>query len=161
AFAVARLRAAGAVLFGKTNLYELGMGPSGINPHHGVARNPYHPEHDTGGSSSGSAAAVAAGVVPIALGTDSGGSVRVPADLCGVASLKPTFGRIPTDGVRMAFWSLGHCGLIGATVRDVHLALAITEGQCASTSLPSLGSLPRQGSLRIGVCESWWRGAKT
>src|SRR6185503_3475802 len=79
ALAVARLRSAGAILLGKANLHELGMAPSGINPHHGTARNPYDPARDTGGSSSGSAAAVAAGLTPIALGTDAGGSVRVPA----------------------------------------------------------------------------------
>ena len=88
ALSVARLRAAGAVIFGKTNMHELGMQPSGINPWHGTARNPYDPERDTGGSSSGSGACVGMGLVPVALGTDSGGSVRIPAAHNGVRRLE-------------------------------------------------------------------------
>ncbi|KAL0378208.1 UNVERIFIED_CONTAM: Fatty acid amide hydrolase [Sesamum radiatum] len=95
---VSRLRACGAIIVGKTNMHELGAGVSGINPHYGAARNPYNRSKITGGSSSGSAAVVAAGLCPVALGVDGGGSVRLPAALCGVVGLKPTFARVPHDG---------------------------------------------------------------
>ena len=91
---VAKLRGAGALLLGKTNMHEIGLGVTGQNPHHGTPRNPYHPDHYTGGSSSGSAAAVAAGLCPVAIGADGGGSIRIPAAFCGVVGLKPTFGRV-------------------------------------------------------------------
>ncbi|KAL0449865.1 UNVERIFIED_CONTAM: Fatty acid amide hydrolase [Sesamum latifolium] len=95
---VSRLRACGAIIVGKTNMHELGAGISGINPHYGAARNPYNRSKITGGSSSGSAAVVAAGLCPVALGVDGGGSVRLPAALCGVVGLKPTFARVPHEG---------------------------------------------------------------
>src|SRR5262249_26793888 len=86
----APLKAAGAILLGKTNLHEFGMGPTNLNPHYGHTRNPWDPNRVPGGSSGGSAAAVAAGMAPAALGTDAGGSVRIPAALCGVVGLKGT-----------------------------------------------------------------------
>jgi Asp-tRNA(Asn)/Glu-tRNA(Gln) amidotransferase A subunit family amidase len=152
ALVVSRLREAGAVLFGKTNMHELGMAPSGLNPHHGTARNPYDPGRDTGGSSSGSAAAVASGVVPIALGNDGGGSLRVPASHCGVASIKGTFGRVPTDGVSVLCWSLEHSGPIGATVDDVVAAFRVITGE--EMILPEVGGDHRP--LVIGFCPAWW-----
>lgn len=152
ALAVARLRAAGAILFGKTHMTELGMFPSGMNPWYGAARNPYDPTRETGGSSSGSAAAVAMGLLPLSLGSDSGGSVRVPAALTGVVGLKPTFDRVPTCGMAPLGWSLGHAGPIGATVADVVTGLAVLSG--APLTLPEL---PRP--LRIGVCPRLWQGA--
>jgi Asp-tRNA(Asn)/Glu-tRNA(Gln) amidotransferase A subunit family amidase len=152
ALTVARLRAAGAVIFGKTNMHEFGVAPSGVNVHHGTARNPYDPARDTGGSSSGSGAAVAAGIVPLALGNDGGGSVRIPGALCGVPSLKATFDRIPTKGVALLCWSLEHTGPIAATVEDVRLAFAVLTGEPAE--LPALPS-----PLRLGVCDAWWQGA--
>ncbi|KAM3293515.1 hypothetical protein ACQJBY_036834 [Aegilops geniculata] len=97
---VAQLRACGAVLAGKTNMHELGAGTSGINPHHGSTRNPYHTARVSGGSSGGSAAAVCAGLCPVALGADGGGSVRMPAALCGVVGFKPTAGRLSNSGCR-------------------------------------------------------------
>src|SRR6185503_5979208 len=90
---VARLRAAGALFVGKLNMQEVGLGITGVNPHHGTPRNPHHPDRITGGSSSGSAAAVAAGLCPIAISADAGGSIRIPSSLCGTVGLKPTFGR--------------------------------------------------------------------
>jgi Asp-tRNA(Asn)/Glu-tRNA(Gln) amidotransferase A subunit family amidase len=155
ALAVARLRSAGAVLFGKTNMHELGMGPSGLNSTHGAARNPFDPARDTGGSSSGSAAAIASGLVPLALGNDVGGSVRVPASLCGIASLKGTFGRVPTEGVSIISWSLEHSGPMGATVADVLTGLSAVTSE--AVELPALAS--RSGPLRIGICEAWWSAA--
>ena len=105
---VARLRAAGAIIVGITNMHEIGIGTSGHNPWTGSARNPYNTSHLTGGSSSGSASAVAAGIVPISLAADGGGSIRIPAALCGVIGLKPTFGRVPCDA-DLAF-TVGHAG---------------------------------------------------
>ncbi|KAH0628673.1 hypothetical protein JD844_010085 [Phrynosoma platyrhinos] len=95
-----KLREAGAIIIGVSNMHELGIGTTGCNPnrYHGTARNPYNPQHFTGGSSSGSAAAVASGLCPLALGTDGGGSVRIPASFCGIVGLKGTFGRISAYG---------------------------------------------------------------
>lgn len=152
ALAVARLRQAGAILFGKTNMHEFGVAPSGINIHHGAARNPYDPARDTGGSSSGSGAAVASGLVPIALGNDGGGSIRVPAALCGVAGIKGTWDRVPTDGVPLLCWSLEHAGPLGATVEDVCACFGVITGE--DVTLP-----PVPSPLRVGVCESWWEPA--
>jgi Asp-tRNA(Asn)/Glu-tRNA(Gln) amidotransferase A subunit family amidase len=149
---VARLRAAGAVIFGKTNMHELGMQPSGINPWHGTARNPYDPERDTGGSSSGSGACVGMGLTPVALGTDSGGSVRIPAAHNGVVGLKGTFGRVPLDGMPVLYWSLEHAGPLAATVADTLLTLDIISDE--RLTLPDL---PRP--LRIGICDRWWQWA--
>ncbi len=125
---VARLRAAGALILGKTHMHEIGIEPTGYNQHHGQARNPYHPDHDTGGSSSGSAAVVAAGLVPLAVGADGGGSIRIPAAFCGVVGLKPTFGRVSTAGSFPLAWTVGHLGPIGATVEDVAVGYRIMAG---------------------------------
>lgn len=88
---MARLRALGALIIGKTNMHEIGIGTTGHNPHYGAPRNPFNLRHYPGGSSSGSAIAVATGLVPLAMGGDGGGSIRIPAALCGVVGLKPTF----------------------------------------------------------------------
>ncbi len=128
ATAVARLRAAGALLIGKANMHEIGINPNGANAHYGAARNPYDPAHDSGGSSSGPAVAVAAGLCPIALGADGGGSIRIPASLCGVVGLKPTFGRISEHGAAPLDWSVAHLGPLGATVEDVALAYGLMAG---------------------------------
>ena len=125
---VARLRAAGAVLIGKTNMHEIGMGVTGLNPHHGACRNPYDPAHATGGSSSGPAAAVAAGLCPVAIGADGGGSIRIPAALCGIVGLKPTFGRVSEHGAAPLCWSVAHVGPMAATVRDTALGYALVAG---------------------------------
>ena len=102
ATAVARLRAAGALLIGKANMHEIGINPNGCNAHYGPARNPYDPTRDSGGSSSGPAVAVAAGLCPVSLGADGGGSIRIPASLCGLVGLKPTFGRVSEFGAGAA-----------------------------------------------------------
>jgi Asp-tRNA(Asn)/Glu-tRNA(Gln) amidotransferase A subunit family amidase len=116
---VSRLRQAGAIIFGKTALHEIGLGGTGINPNQKTSRNPYDLGRMTGGSSSGSAAAVGAGLCPVALGSDAGGSIRIPASLCGIYGLKPTFGRIPTHGGDLLAWSLDHIGPLGASVQDL------------------------------------------
>ena len=118
---VARLRAAGAMLIGKLNMHEIGIGVTGINPHHGATRNPYDSDRITGGSSSGSAAAVAAGICPLSVGADGGGSIRIPAGLCGIVGLKATFGRVSEHGAAPLCWSVAHIGPMGASVYDVAL----------------------------------------
>ncbi|NPA31059.1 MAG: amidase, partial [Chloroflexi bacterium] len=107
---VARLRALGALIVGKTNMHEGGIGVTGHNVHYGTARNPYAPEHYPGGSSSGSAVAVVAGLVPAALGGDAGGSIRVPAAFSGGVGLKPTFGRVSRHSSEPLDWSVAHLG---------------------------------------------------
>lgn len=125
---VARLRSAGALLYGKLNMHEIGLGVTGLNPHHGPARNPYDPTRATGGSSSGVAASVAAGLNPIAVGADGGGSIRIPASLCGVVGLKATFGRISEHGAAPLCWSVAHVGPLAQDVRDCALAYAVMAG---------------------------------
>lgn len=116
---VGRLRRAGAAIVGKTALHEIALGTSGINRYEGTPRNPRDPSRICGGSSSGSAACVAEGSAAIALGTDTGGSVRIPAALCGVVGFKPRFGRLPTTGVLPLAPSLDHVGVIGADAVSV------------------------------------------
>ncbi|MFI5265853.1 MAG: amidase [Chloroflexota bacterium] len=140
-----RLKAGGAVIIGKTNLHEFAFGPSGDVSHFGPARNPHNTEHIPGGSSSGSGAAVAAGICPVALGTDTGGSIRIPASLCGIVGLKPTYGRVSTRGVIPLSWSLDHIGPMTSTVEDAGLALSVFS----DFSMPSL-ELGRQA--HVGVC---------
>ncbi len=96
--AVVRLKLSGGVIMGKTNTHEIALGVTGVNPHYGTVKNPWDVSRITGGSSSGSAAAVASGMCLAAIGTDTGGSIRIPAALCGVVGLKPTYGRVSTRG---------------------------------------------------------------
>lgn len=128
AFVVEKLKEAGALLIGKTNTHEIALGLTGINPHTGPVRNPHDPTRITGGSSSGSAAAVAAGMVLGALGTDTGGSIRVPSALCGVVGFKPTFGRVSVRGVLPLSWNLDHVGPIAKTVEDAALLYQVIAG---------------------------------
>ncbi len=128
AAAVERLRAAGAVIVGKTRLSEFAYWPGSTNPHYGPTPNPRDPTRDAGGSSSGSAAAVARGMVYAALGTDTGGSIRIPAALCGVVGLKPTFGRASLFGCAPLAWSLDHVGPLARSVEDAALVLAAIAG---------------------------------
>ena len=128
ATSVARLRSAGALMVGKTNMHEIGLGVTGLNIHYGTTRNPHHLDHYPGGSSSGSAAAVAAGLSPIALGCDGGGSIRIPASLCGVVGLKTTWGRISTAGSAPLHWSIGSVGPITSTASDAAIAYSFLAG---------------------------------
>ncbi len=164
---VARLRAAGALLIGKANMHEVGIGVTGLNPHHGAARNPYDPTRVTGGSSSGSAAAVAAGLCPISVGADGGGSVRTPASLCGVVGLKATWGRISEHGAAPLCWHVAHVGPLGATVADTAAAYAVMAGPDAhdpwslKQPAPHLDGL-EQGDLtglNLGIYRPWFDDA--
>jgi aspartyl-tRNA(Asn)/glutamyl-tRNA(Gln) amidotransferase subunit A len=121
ATAVARLRQAGAVLLGKTNLHEFAYGVSNSNPFFGIARNPWDPTRIPGGSSGGSAIAVVAGLCAGSLGTDTGGSIRIPAALCGCVGLKPSYGTVPVNGVLALGPSLDHVGPITRSVADARL----------------------------------------
>ncbi|MCX6005955.1 MAG: amidase [Chloroflexi bacterium] len=125
---VARLRAAGALLLGKANMHEIGINPDGLNVNFGSTRNPFNPKYDTGGSSSGPATAVSAGICPFAVGADGGGSIRVPAALCGIVGLKPTFGRLSEFGAAPLCWSVAHVGPLAATVEDTAISYACMAG---------------------------------
>jgi aspartyl-tRNA(Asn)/glutamyl-tRNA(Gln) amidotransferase subunit A len=128
AIAVLKLKLAGAVILGKTNTHEIALGVTGVNPHFGAVRNPWKTTCITGGSSSGSAAAVISGMCLAALGTDTGGSIRIPASLCGVVGLKPTYGRVSTRGVFPLSWNLDHVGPLARTVRDAAILLQVIAG---------------------------------
>jgi aspartyl-tRNA(Asn)/glutamyl-tRNA(Gln) amidotransferase subunit A len=158
ATAVARLAAAGATLLGKTNQDEFAMGSSNENSAFGPVRNPWDRARVPGGSSGGSAAAVAAGLAPWALGTDTGGSIRQPAALCGVVGLKPTYGAVSRYGMIAFASSLDQAGPLTRDVRDAALMLShmIGHDPCDATSLrfPHEIALPRADTLsgvRLGV----------
>ena len=125
---IERLFSAGAILLGKLNMHEFAYGTTSVNPHYGAVRNPWDRERITGGSSGGSAAALACSFAPLTLGTDTGGSIRIPAALCGIAGLKPTYGRISRYGVYPLCWSLDHPGPMAKSVADLALAMNILAG---------------------------------
>ena len=137
ALCVQRLREAGAVIVGKTLTHEFAYGPTGDRSFQGAARNPWDARCITGGSSAGSAAAVASGMVPLALGTDTGGSIRIPAALCGVVGFKPTFAAVPLEGVFPLSSSLDHVGPIANCVEDARLLFEVLVGRaCAPVHNP-------------------------
>lgn len=150
-----RLLASGAVIVGKTHMVEFALGAWGANAYMGAPRNPWgRAEHLTpGGSSSGSAVAVASGMVPLAVGTDTGASVRVPAALCGITGLKPTIGRLRGDGVVPLSTTFDSVGLLSQTAEDAALAFAVLAGD--ERSYPQAerlsGQQPSLGGLRVGV----------
>jgi aspartyl-tRNA(Asn)/glutamyl-tRNA(Gln) amidotransferase subunit A len=164
ATAVERLTAAGAVLVGCLNMDEYAYGFSTENAHYGPTRNPHDPTRIAGGSSGGSAAAVAAGLTPITLGSDTNGSIRVPASLCGVYGLKPTFGRLSRRGVRPFVHSLDHVGPFARTVEDLALAYDAMQGpdprDPAATDRPADAAAARLAEaparLRVGVLGGWF-----
>jgi aspartyl-tRNA(Asn)/glutamyl-tRNA(Gln) amidotransferase subunit A len=164
AFAVARLQAAGAVMLGKLNMHELAYGITSANPHFGAVRNPWNSKHSPGGSSGGSGAAVAAGLAFGALGTDTGGSIRIPASFCGTVGLKPTYGRVSRYGVMPLSWSLDHVGPLSNTVRDAALLLNAIAGHDAaddsSSRHPVVDFVPDENcqvrGLRIGFPQNFF-----
>ncbi|HYB90521.1 MAG TPA: amidase [Candidatus Binataceae bacterium] len=137
-----RLAKAGAVLLGKLNLHEFAYGATSANPHWGAVRNPYDFERIPGGSSGGSAAAIAAGTAPATIGTDTGGSIRAPAAFCGCVGLKPTWGRVSRHGVIPLSYTLDHVGPITRTVRDAALMLGVIAGRDAHDSTASRNPVP-------------------
>ncbi|HTE91413.1 MAG TPA: amidase [Terriglobales bacterium] len=161
---VRRLKDAGAVLLGKQNLHEFAYGGSSMVSYYGEVHNPWDPSCIAGGSSGGSAAAVAAGLCYGAIATDTAGSIREPAALCGVVGLKPTYGRVSTRGVIPLSWSLDHVGPIAATVSDAGVILqaiaGFDAGDINSEDVPVAGYVAGLGSrpktLRIGVPRAYF-----
>ncbi|HYL92342.1 MAG TPA: amidase [Alphaproteobacteria bacterium] len=164
---VRRLKSAGAVLLGKLNLHEFAYGGSGLVGHFGPAKNPWNTKHITGGSSSGSAVAVAAGMCFAAIGTDTAGSIRLPAALCGIVGLKPTYGLVSTRGVIPLSWSLDHVGPMARTAADAALMLQTIASYDAknifSRKFPPVfypsAMENRPNALRLGVPRDFWQGA--
>jgi Asp-tRNA(Asn)/Glu-tRNA(Gln) amidotransferase A subunit family amidase len=163
---VERLRAAGAIIVGKTRMSEFAYSPGSNNAHYGPTRNPWNLEHDTGGSSSGSGAAVAAGLVFAALGSDTGGSIRIPGALCGIVGLKPTFGRVSLFGAVTLSWSLDHLGPMTRSVADAAIMLDALSGADPRDprTRPGPSPLPEHqeagvSGLRIGVLSEDGSGA--
>ncbi|MBY2994923.1 amidase [Rhizobium leguminosarum] len=146
ALVVTCLEEAGSVLIGKANQHEFAYGATGENGWSGTTRNPFDVSRLAGGSSGGSAAAVAAGIVPYALGTDTGGSVRAPAALCGVVGFKPSFGRMSLQGVIPYCWSLDHAGIFANNVEDVVLVFEQTT---------SVGQAAVPKNLKVGIVKGW------
>lgn len=128
AFVIQKIKKAGAQIIGKTNTHEIALGVTNNNLRFGACRNPWDTSRIPGGSSGGSAVAVAAGMASAALGTDTGGSIRIPASLCGVTGLKPTYGRVSLRGILPLSWNLDHAGPITQTVEDAALMLQIMGG---------------------------------
>jgi aspartyl-tRNA(Asn)/glutamyl-tRNA(Gln) amidotransferase subunit A len=159
---VERLTRAGAVLVGKLNMHEFAFGTTSVNPHYGAVRNPWDTTRIAGGSSGGSAAAVAASFVMLALGTDTGGSIRIPSALCGVAGLKPTYGRLSRRGVYPLAWSLDHPGPLTKNVADLALAMDVlidesATGHTTRTKAVGLSALRTDlEGLRIGVPDEYY-----
>src|SRR5438034_268299 len=162
--AVARLVAAGAITLGKTNMTELALGPFGDNAHHGHVQNPWRNGHCSGGSSSGSGSAVAAGLALGALGSDTGGSIRLPAACCGIVGLKPTYGRVSRAGAMPLSWSMDHIGPMAWTVRDVAILLQVIAGRDRADETSSRHPVPdylarlEEGvaGLRVGIPEGYF-----
>lgn len=150
---VEALERLGAVVIGKTLPHELGVGIDNNNPHYGPTRNPWDRDRSSGGSSGGSAVAVALGIAPGAIGTDTGGSIRIPAAACGVFGLKPGFGTLPTDGVTPIAWSLDHVGPMAARADDLDILFrAMAMDDLQSQDEPQAGLK----GLRIGVPTSYF-----
>ncbi|KAK1299811.1 Fatty acid amide hydrolase [Acorus calamus] len=162
---VKQLRSCGAILVGKTNMHELGVGTTGINPNYGAARNPYDRNRVCGGSSSGSAAVVGAGLCPVTLGVDGGGSVRMPAALCGVVGFKPTFGRLSHSGVLPLNWTVGMLGVLSGTVEDALIIYAAISGHMSpnqttnllpSICFPVLKSTNSISNIKMAKYNKWF-----
>lgn len=147
AVAVERLLHAGCILLGKTNLHEFAYGPTNINPHYGSVRNPWNQECISGGSSGGSAASVITAQAIASIGTDTGGSIRIPAAACGCVGLKPTHGTIPMDGVIPLSFSLDHIGPLSRCVTDAAILFRVLS----QTDIRKSGAVSFPTSLRKGV----------
>jgi AtzE family amidohydrolase len=160
---VARMNRAGAILVGALNMEELAYGFLTENHHYGITRNPHDRSRGAGGSSGGSAAAVGAGMLPITLGTDTSGSIRVPASLCGVFGLKPTYGRLPRSGTYPFVNSFDHVGPFANSVLGMALAYDAMQGPdaadpaCAQRAVePVAASLALPRGIRVGLLGGWF-----
>lgn len=161
---VERLNEAGSVMIGKTGMHELAYGVTSDNPHFGAIANPWNVECIPGGSSGGSGAAVASGMVAMAMGSDTGGSIRIPASFCGTVGLKPTFGRVSRYGAMPLGFSLDHMGPLTRTVRDAAVALQAIAGHDprdpSSSRAPVAAYMPpediRLNGVRIGLPENFY-----
>lgn len=157
---VAALAAAGAVMLGKTNTHELGGGVTTINPFYGTTRNPVDTTRIPGGSSGGSAAAVAARLCAAATGSDTGGSVRIPAAFCGCVGFKPTFGRLSTRGLLGASPTFDHVGFLTRTVEDAEILFHAAQTAPSGSTAPSSGVAPARGVapsvVRVGVARAFF-----
>jgi aspartyl-tRNA(Asn)/glutamyl-tRNA(Gln) amidotransferase subunit A len=164
ATALARLDAAGALDLGALNMAEFAFGPTGHNHHFGACRNPWNPENVTGGSSSGSGAAVASGLVFAALGSDTGGSIRLPAALCGIVGIKPTWGRVSRYGAMPLSFSLDTVGPLARRVKDCARLLGVLAGADPDDATASAAPVPDyEGAcgapvkgMRLGVARSFY-----
>jgi Asp-tRNA(Asn)/Glu-tRNA(Gln) amidotransferase A subunit family amidase len=145
---IRRLHQAGALLGGKTNLHEFAYGGSGMISAYGPVRNPWNPSRITGGSSSGSAAAVAAGICPAAIGTDTAGSIRLPASFCGIVGFKPTYAAVSAEGVVPLAQSYDHVGPMTRSVEDARVLYMALTGTSTRVTAPT--------ALRIGIPESYF-----
>lgn len=162
-----RLVSAGAILIGKANMHEFAFGTTNLNPHFGDAKNPWDPDRVTGGSSGGSAAAVASSCALLALGTDTGGSIRIPSALCGTVGVKPTFGRISKYGVYPLAWSLDHPGPMTKTASDAAIALGCMVGYdpkdpCSQRKPVEDFTTPLTGEIkgmRVGIPDTFYFNA--
>ena len=154
-----KLRDAGTIILGKTNTHQFAYGITGENPDYGDMHNPWNPERITGGSSGGSVSSVAAGQSTLTMGSDTGGSIRVPSSLCGLAGLKPTYGRLSRFGLTALSWSQDHPGPIARTVADCALLMNVTAGYDAKDPVTSRAPVPDYTTaltgevkgLRVGV----------
>jgi aspartyl-tRNA(Asn)/glutamyl-tRNA(Gln) amidotransferase subunit A len=164
AMVVRRMMAAGAVLIGKLNMHECAFGFTGENPHFGDCKNPWDASRIAGGSSSGSAVAVALGICPLTLGSDTGGSIRQPAALCGLTGLKPTYGRISRAGVAPLSWTMDHVGPLARSAEEAAQALAALSGRDETDESSSSRPVPNYGTeikqpirdVRIGLPRRWF-----
>ncbi|MBM4381991.1 MAG: hypothetical protein FJ091_01355 [Deltaproteobacteria bacterium] len=159
-----KLREAGTVLLGKLNTHEYAYGVTTTNPHYGATRNPWNLAHIPGGSSGGSGAAIAAGLATATTGTDTGGSIRMPASVCGVVGMKPTYGRVSKQGVLPLSYAFDHAGPLTRTVEDAALVLSAIAGYDANDATtvrtPAEDYTAQLGAgvrgLRIGVPRAWF-----
>ena len=157
---VHRLKESGAVLIGMANMQEFGTGTLGSNPNKGTPRNPHNPAHYCGGSSSGSAASVASGLCPLAIGADGGGSVRIPASLCGVSGLKPTSGLLDTSGTIHLAYTVHVAGPLASSSLDIAIAMDILlKGKGTPFNMSGLGEGSLSG-LKIGLYPSFFEHAE-
>jgi len=161
---IERLEGAGAILLGKLNMHEFAFGSTSLNPHYRAVHNPWDHARITGGSSGGSAAAIASAFAFLTLGTDTGGSIRIPAALCGICGLKPTYGRVSRYGVYPLAWSMDHVGPMAGSVPDLALAMNVLAGPdrrdpgSANVPVPdyTLALTEDLDGIRIGIPDQWY-----